>query len=789
MLARGSSRRSSDLKRDEELKGPAGLLALLLDPNIVPGLDARTPQTTAIASLFDGRLDRYDAAAAAAGLPRLGDFEANKQFDGLNHLLQLTFHLFIGKPEAATGLWRLAREGLDAAVRPAAAVLASVALADAGRSDLALEVLMGRTERAGSALEEAALNLHIGIRRAELGQFEPARQATRLSLSIAQRSSRPPLESLRIVAEHNVVAFEGILGTYPDQSPRSRSLAPTLSRVDALSADGLSSFLDAQYDAAFQDPLSRSLVFRNEDPIEGQLARALFRSECLGDWYSCLRLRKSLGRYYLLGGADDSQRLARGLNLLRRAQDHVGLTKGAKAIRASGPIEALQASSVGLVGAAWSPLQTRANLALITHSAFAFDRPASAAIFDQLLDSMPSLLNLIPGVGWVTTEAIDALTAALETAPRESHLRAFDQILDLAQRPSDPLLHQSIPSALHALDWDVLDRKRRSQWLAFAKVTIGSTSDTTFVGIAAAEELIRSGSRSMKSALLTTFDLSGSLLIGRVILGLGLDLDIVRRQRLSALVVEETDRLRSRARSGEYSMGGMSVGWMLGKLGFAYHDEASRIAAIELAKDGNVPIDERVPILNLIAQYPNNLNSRERQRLRTGLDLVAPGWPILGSIFELKAARLRLFGALGSISGPQALAELLELAASGTIEGRMEAARCLVSLEGIVEVPSLASIGLLLSRDREALVRGLAAGALATIRWPSDFNSSELVMDRLRALAQEPGEIVPRLLWLGLASASKGEELDAGLQQLAQKAADGHPAVTVRRAAQQALAS
>jgi hypothetical protein len=788
MPARGSNRRSSELKKEQELRGQAGLLTLLLDPHTVPGLDRRSPQTTAIASLFDGRLDRYDAAAPSAGLPRLKELESDLQPDGLQLLLQLTFRLFIGHPEAATGLWRQAREEPDVGVRPVSIVLASVALADAGRPDLALDVLEDRTERAGSALEEAVLNLHIGVRRAELGEFDAAVQAARLAVSLTQRQSRTPMEGLRIVAEYNAVAFEAILGSFGDQSPRSRSLSPTLGRVDALSADGLASFLDDQYDRAFLDPLARSLTLRSEDPVEAPLARALFRAECLADWNSCLRLRKSLGRYYLLRGAEDSQRLARGLNLLRRAHDAVGLTKAAKAIRASGPIEALQSSAVGLAGATWSPLQTRANLALISQSAFAFDRPISAAIFERLLEAIPTFLSIVPGVGWVQAEALSALTAVLQSAPRESHVRAFDQLLSLAQRPSDPLLHQSIPSSLHALDWGVLDRKRRSQWLAYAKANIVSNSDTVFVAIAAAEELIRAGSRSMKTALLSAFDASESLLIGHVVLSLGLDLDSSRRLRLSTLLVERAEGIRTRARSGEYAMGAASVGWMLSTLGFGYGDRPSRVAAIELAGDGSVPIYERVPVLNLITQQYSRVSTRERQQLKK-LRPITPAWPLLGSPLEWRAARLRLFCALGSIAGSEALAEVLELATSGTTEGRIEAARSLVSLEGIVDVPSLASIGLLLSRDQEATVRGLAAGALARMSWPADFNSIQLVNDRLRNMAQEPGEIVPRLLWLGVASASKGHVLDEGLRELAEETATGHQAISVRRAAQQALAA
>jgi hypothetical protein len=760
---------------------------VLVDPAAVAASASHEePRKSAVALLLDGRLDDYERRGPDAGLPSVFGAGVTTQPDGESRLVIAVSLLAGGKPEALDLLASLAAsQGVESDLRSIAAILAGIAMSDAGRPDLALPLLDERANEAADEVEVALLHLHWAVRAAECGRFVEAQARAASARATSQRAG-DPAETIRIIAAHNGAHFEWLSGRIHTGDLPRRAESRPIAWMDILEADALEDYLDGHFKAFFEQPYRRSVSFGREDQTERGLSRALFRAECLADWQGLATGRKVLGRYRLLSEAGrTSPGAAYGLGLLRRGRDADGLELALGVFRAAGPLEPLRESGARASAMPWWPLELRAVLSILGQTAVALDAESAARALDRILGGLAELLLLVPGSGWVVDPVMKALAALSPVVDVSRQGRVSRAIRQLASEPPDPMIHQAIGRVLHSLDWTQLSETEVRHWLAFVRDNLGAHDDHVFPAMAAAQELVALRPRSVLKAALSAFRETQSLYLVPLLLRKG-TLDPADRRAIEASVLEVARRMRRQASEGRYSFGLISVGALLGQLAVARRRRELLEEAVAFALDPKVVLEERIAAVGPLLAEPTKVPVRYRHRLARGLPASDIDFPLFGTPTELKGINLQLGAVFGDITPSQALGQLLELAHSSSQEGRLQAVRSLRAVAGRLDASTFVAVLVGLTHDPDPFVRASAGNLLAAT--PAPDASAETRLARLAELLDEGGELVPKAVWLGLAQRRRsGEPAEAQFASRAQRVAAGHIADTVRKAASQYL--
>ena len=761
---------------------------VLVDPpSVIASAGPDEQRKSAIALLLDGRLDDYERRAPDAGLPAFASATAEARRDGESRLVAAISLLVGGHREALDGLSSIAASPeVESGIRSIAAILSGAALSDSGRPDLALPLLDERARDVNEPAEKALLDVHWAFRAAECGLFAEAEARSTAAGDATDDRSEPHL-AIQTIARHNAAQFGWIVGhAVPPDMPR-RADSKAIAWIDLLAVDALEDYLDGHFKAFFEQPFTRSVTFAREDQTDRGLSRSLFRAECLADWQGVARARKSLGRYRLLSEAGrSSPGAAFGFEQLRRGRDVEGLDRALSVFRAAGPLEPLRGAGDRVSSMPWWPIELRADLSILEHAATALDAAAVERALDRILGSLPDMLRFVPGSGWVVDPIMKALAALAPPAGPLHQRRMSRAIRELASAPPDPMVHQSIGRVLHSLDWERLGRTEVRLWLGYVQDNLGARDDHVFPAMAAAHELMSLHPIAISRVALAAFRETRSLYLVSLLLRRG-SLRSDDRQAVENAVIDLAQSMRREASAGRYTMGLIRVGGLLGRLALTSRRRGLFDEALDFAMDPKVSLDERIATVVPFIAEPGEVPSRHRRRLAAGLPAAQIGMPIFGTQADLLGVNLQLEAVFGDVNTSVALSHLLRLAHSPSQEARLQAIRSLGVIRGSLDSSTLAAVLIGLSHDPDPFVRAAAGNALgaATV----DV-APELRQARISELLEEPGELVPRAVWLGLAQSRRsGEAFETELDARASRVAAAHIAYTVRAAAAAFLAA
>lgn len=756
---------------------------VLIDPALASYRGKDDPLKATIALLLDGRLDEYERRAPTVGLPSLASTSMGDLLEPEGRLASAIVLLTGGQPESARALEDLATDRqIELGLRMLAAVLFAVAVSGGGRPDLSTPMLEKVRAEAQEPLDRAILDLHLATQAAEVGRYVNAAELAESVEDTLTDLRSASGEAARALAAHSAWQFSWYSGQRKQLSLPRKASSTAIVWVDVLAADALHDYLDGHFQSFFDNPYVRTTSFRREDATERGLARALFRAECLADWVGIARLRKSLGRYRLLSEAGrTAPGAAYGFQLLRRGGDNKGLERALGVFHASGPLEPLREVAETVAAVPWWPLELRSNLTVLAGAGFALNPRTAENAATRLLIAIPELTHPVEGAGWVLAEALNALAGVAPAAGRSTQRKISEALIDLASEPPEPMLHQSMGRAIHALDWELLGRGETQRWIQYVESHLVASDDHIFPAIAAAHELMALRPGRISALAVRAFRETRSLYLVSLLLR-ARRISAGDRAQVEAGVRIAATSMRERSRRGEYSIGVIAIGGLLGRLAIDRGSQVLMSDAVDFALDPSLPLDERLAVAGAFLESPNKVPQRYRLRLSNGLPSPTMDLQFFGTPDELAGGNLRLRATFGKMTKPQALNALLELIHSPTQRARLEAIESLPFLEEQIEEDSRTILLLGLAHDADPYVRAAAGHSLArtAVRDPALSNTR---LDRVRALLDDPGALVPQAVWYGLADRLSPDPMPEDIRLRAQLVSSSHIAYGVRRAA------
>jgi hypothetical protein len=214
---------------------------------------------------------------------------------------------------------------------------------------------------------------------------------------------------------------------------------------------------------------------------------------------------------------------------------------------------------------------------------------------------------------------------------------------------------------------------------------------------------------------------------------------------------ESLKRVRESAAKGTYSLGGLNVSLLTFLLLQRVRSDEAWSELTDFLLDPAVDITEKTATLNAMAHSATDVDSATAQRLQSELAELTGWFNELGATEdELRAAAVRLAVKLGAASPRSVLNELLRLAGSLKPSARIQAARTLARVIGLIDASAVVTLALQLTDDRDPEVRAAAARSLAVLFADASDPFSAATHERLLRLLRDPGSLVPQATVAGL---------------------------------------
>lgn len=738
-----------------------------------------TPQ--AVSLLLDGRLDEYARVTEHSNLPKPGADPSSDDQTGADTFIGALLLLREGRSEAMPAFQRLIEVGAPD-LRLAAAVLTSIVYAGSGRPDLALNVLDERESDATTSTERAFLQIHRGMRAADIGRFDVALSATRAAVDAVKERRDEVGRTLYIVGRSNETEFawlaEGkVVSRFPP-SWRSR----ILSRIAALSMTGLDQYLDDSFNAFFENPYVRTITFRQHDTTDASLTSALFRADVLGYRFGIRRSMKSLGEYRLLtaAGGGDVGAIVTGLAMLQRASDHNALKRALQVFRGTGPLEPLRHLGHALVEAPWLSLEMRSTFEVLVGTAALFDVEHADTAFDRLLADLETFLTARFGGAYVADQTLDTLTILMRLVGDDRFAEASKRLRTIAEQVPSPLVHQPLANVVARMDWRRVKETEKAAWADYVTRYVGAADDRIFVARAAAAQLLHLD--AVRESVLSAYRETQSSWLTPLLLDMD-DLGSDDATVIADAIAAAARAVREHAMEGQFGLGGVSTGRLLGRSVARFQRPSDARELREFLTQPAVPVDERLAAVYVLLDNRINVPNVVAEALSHGLPLPTTEIPFFRASTDLVAANLRLRAQFGTIDAVEALAAVVQLASSRDTDTRREVAPVVSTMAPQLGAPVVATLLLTLSHDDVPIVRGAAAHALGSIAF-AELSLEASRVSRLLELATERGDIVPRSVWRGLADGQAAHQpVPEPLLRLATQVQTAHVSQPVRLAA------
>ncbi len=763
----------------------ASWIDVLLNPALVTQgqLVAQSDVMMAVAYLFQGRGDEYEKRAGELGLPSLqgspiqpAESAAGLLVQGLVRVLSNDF----GAVEDLAAIARTGSTGSD--LRAAACVLASIALRDAMRPQDAVDLISSLLETADDDGARALLKVHLSLAFADEGKFQDA-VTTCEAVQILQGEDAT-LTAMKSVSSENAFQFRwslGEIGRSPMPKPPWR-LEP-FAWINAVEAEVADELVEKLFESAFENPGQWTWQLSNQDRVSDNLAQALFRLECLGAWNRTRAARKHFARYRLLRSlTQPSDETEQALILLSMAGDDDGVRRAAGTLRARGPLEPLRAVGVRTANSVWAAGDVKGKLTLLQEIATLLDVDAADGAVERILHNIDAYFNRTATGGLVVEEALRALSSLSDAGTDKTVRRVARAFLEIAERPPDALLHQSLWRALAAFPWDRLPAKERREWAGYVTANLAARDDHLFVALGAFEALSELGARGMSDIAISSYRQSKSLYLAPMVLG---HLNRDETAELVQLVSAAAQNVRDQAHAGSFAMHTVSPGALMGLVAVSSHGSLLRGQLIDYVLDPIVPSEERVSAARYLVYNPGKFRGRLRDRVSGGLPPARDGFPLFGPPEDVDVLNVELRAAFGTVPSDQLVASLLALSHSPSSPIRARVATAVRTVRSYIGDESALLLVGGLTWDADAQVRATAGRVIAEM---APFSGSPTWNTRLGQLLDESGEMVPLAVWLGLASHKWSGVPPKQLIQRAGFVSEGHLSCRVRRAARRFLA-
>jgi hypothetical protein len=737
--------------------GRLGLLQALVDPTepaVRTGRDRLPSLERALALLIDARFAEYQATATQAGWPNIGESVERDASPGSRLLSSISLQLG-GASAAANQLAVLAADQWSPIrIRVLAAIFSAIAFRDAGRPDRASDVLTHF--RGGTAEERALLLLHRAVSQREMGNAGAA-----LSLSLAAQEAlavRPDLSVigrvLATISARNIHAFAFAAGRndlLTRLSPRSEALE----RIESRTEQGLSSWLDQEFEGRLQDPSQTTMSFRQEDPIETPLIASLLRAEALADWFLTNDTRRRLGRYQLLASVGVPERApVPAMFLLRRAADTKGLRQALRWYVGEGPLKAVRDFGDAIATSGWSAVTLQTDLVAMAETADLMSQQAADAALTRILANLEVLFRGTPG-SRIESETNSAVAALLAVAPGSSAdvaARYFEAVTS----SSDPLLLQSVGRVFGQIDWAAVDREVLERWRQYAVDHLAGSDDHRF----SAAELIRAlpDRGQLQPDAAEAFQDQPDILAAINVLALG-PVDRPTAHAIARIARDDLRRARDEAAKGTHGFGQyVDVPLLLTHLLMEHPKIGGWADLAGFLEDPNVAASRKVGPLREILRRPESVPQFIHERIATwaGRAVQYNQLPF-DPIDAFKGAVLRVRLRYQAKPAADLMAELLEMATGTNRAARREAAASLPIAADAVPLATLLTLSLTLSRDAAAEVRGAAARSLPLIASAVSEPLASVAWARVEELLREESVQVPLWAMSGLAEREPSE--------------------------------
>lgn len=767
----------------------ADWLTLFLAPQSISPENPLRP----IALLIDGRFGEYQYEAPQRGWPPLGTHEPLKEGIEFAFLHALNQHLLTGEDPLPQYRRVAASRRSPGPLKTVTSVLQAMVLADNGRQDEAVEILLRRDTNLRPGLERAMLRLHLAARYAELGDMSRAETVNDTVISILGKVSQlsEARKALSLVANANrwryLAEQRRVL---PPPAPLSES--PWLSRIDALRADGLQRNLFDQFEGAVSDATVHTVSFQSEDPVEASLRRALLRAECFAAWDVLADVRREVGRYRLLTLVTAVARQpGSGFHLLRRAGDEEGLRRAARLYLQLGPLGPLSRVGSEFVELeTWPPGEVRSVAALLAVAAQVLDSGTVTAAMDRVSALIQDTDTA--RFGWAVTDALLVAAANLvQFASEREHTQMARSILALIQRPYlEPLLGH-LRDCLGTIQWGVVESDLREQYSQTA-VRLVDLPDSRSLGLTLCQALARTDQRCAE-VLHTEFRQRPTLELGVMLLGAGVTLTESDSGQLAAACDVRLGEIRFAAIAHQFHLYSVDAPLIMAVLVTSTaNTPESWDSLLAFLVDPNIPVELKASALEVLAERidetPESVRAALEPVTRAGLAERSAEPSFFESPLAARGAVLRFALATEFVSSADALTYLLALASEADPRGRIEAARSLGKAIGVKPDLAVITLAVSLSQDQNHQVRAAAGRALAELSWLEAGPLRGVVRERMRALLREAGAAVPRATTEGLLQAvEKGMTPEPIIIDALRTIARTHPSRAVRSAASRTL--
>lgn len=633
----------------------------------------------------------------------------------------------------------------------AAAVIAAVQLADVGRGPAACDVLRDALARSSDDPlgDRAALNVQLGLRCAELGEWDEAIERTAAVIEICdeagfEQSSVVAERVLLYVATQNLDLYNqygrGVF-TFARNGPRRTF--PDL--ITASIAEGLNVWMDKDFEAAFADPNSRSVTFASGDRSERAFLGAVVRSELVGSWRWRRLSRRALGRHSLRSVVGQSRgEVATGIATLIEAEDSKGLALASRHFRRYGPLSGVAEVAASLVAEQpWGSTRVASSIAVLREAAELLTEESALRLATRMANEFEELRRPTPMTN-LTSDILSLLAqVARHWRAEDTQTTIADAVLRWLRQSDDALLQQRSASVVRAVDWTAVHEETVANWREHALAHLDG--DTGYPSRAFLEAAPDSGELA-RAALREAFRRTGDLGLGIVLLQVG-GMDPADSDRLVEEAAEWVHDRSAEARRGVFGM--YSHDNVLVLAIAALHGVTGAWAPlIEFLGDTAVPLIYKEQTLRYLRDRADDLQDDWRDEIATSGAALGTGADVLfpAPTSSVDAASLRLI--TGGLSADQARAEVVRAATSGDASERAAAVRMLVDAREVVGSDATIMTLLLLTRDRHPEVRGEAGRYLSRVAHDADPDLGTRA--RLLEMLREPGTFVPSAVLFGI---------------------------------------
>jgi hypothetical protein len=695
--------------------------------------------------LFRGNYFLYRQRVGDLGLPELAPHQPQAE-DPDSALLGALASYLAGGDVLPALVPIVESPGATSSARALAAVLAGMAFAD--RRDLrrSIEVLTSIQDRTKETLAHGWLAAHVAYRLLESG--DPARASTMASqvLSLLPAGKLGvAATAIRTAADANNRNARWLLGDFqPMQTwPSNRGAVGPIRDIDYHIEDALTAQLSEQFKSAFESPYTETFSFSAEDPVEGPLSTALFRSEILADWGAATRSRSLIARYQLLTSVGRQDRpVGAAFMFLSRARDDESIARALRVYRAVGPLMQLKGVAESLARLPWPSPQLKADLRILANTADLLDSALATYVADRLLagweavQTRPALMGLVEDV-W-----LQALQAVLPATSDTFHMSVSAWLRHIVETTENPLVLQRVGPVLSTLKWSALGEPETSEWLAFVTRNLTEPSDRQLSAADAAGGLAQTRPAPLRRLLIETYQSTHSLLHAALLVDLARQVPPAILAEVGKDLVQATRAILSQARKGQYSLGIIRTGRLLVTLAQATRSRTIWKVVLEVIGEAAAPPSLRAEALEAMLARPSRTPKWVRLAAKKGITNDGRSFPF-ESRYALDGAALR-FRASFRLAGPEELlSDFVGLATTQEPIARIQAAMSIGPLREIVGLETLAATAVLLSYDTSPDVRAHVAQNLPSLLIGAATHIRRRLVRRLVEMLQDPGSEVP----------------------------------------------